>query len=78
MGLARPSLCCPAAERSNGQFHIPSDGDIITVGDDQAMCWLVRPAKESNCAVIFLFFGSHVKRVLTRDSGFGSLLSCYS
>ena len=41
---------------------MPSDGDIITVCDErfrcesifQAMCCLVRPAKESNCAVIFL------------------------
>ena len=67
MDLARPSFCCPAtelkstAERSDGQFHMPSDGDIITVGDErfryesifQVMCWLVRPAKKSNCAVFF-------------------------
>ena len=62
--LARPSFCCPAtelkstAERSDGQFHMNSDGD----SDErfryesifQAMCWLVRPAKKSNCAVFFL------------------------
>ena len=90
MDLARPSFGCPAtelkstAECSDGQFHMPSDGDIITVGDErfrcqsifQAMCWLVRNAKESNCSVIVC--GSHVKRVLTRDGGLGSLLTCYS
>ena len=71
------------------QIDMLSDGNIITIGGERfrcesiflAMCWLIRLAKESNCAVFFFFFekicGSRVKRVVTRDRGFGSLLRCY-